>query len=59
MNGYLIKRKNELNSYKSSILNLIERVIGNYHDPKDFIIVLDSKLNKDDEKDTFEVCLMF
>jgi len=58
VSGLQIRRIHDLDSYKSSVLKLIERVIGDYHDPNDFLIVFDSKLNEDDQKDTFEVCLM-
>jgi hypothetical protein len=57
VNGLHSVRNRELNSYKSSILSLIERVIGDYHDPNDFVVVFNSTLNEDDGKDTFEVCL--
>lgn len=49
-------KKLSTNDYESSVMDLINRVIGKYHNVNDFIVVIDKNLNSDD-LDAFEVKL--
>ena len=48
-------KKNSNEAYANAIQDLIARIIGDYHDPNDFVVVIND--NFDLEKDTFQVQL--